>query len=124
MLREAERKREQCIRKQWKFKRSNGEIVVVRDLLEKFVFWVNKFKAVGDVAVQYDATGASLPWAAIRFLLQTTVNDVETFGRMVNDGKCTGLYRIAHPVGGKQTIKFGLMICNSGDYFSCYSKML
>lgn len=32
--------------------------------------WVNKFKEVVDVAIQYDPVHAALPWAAVRFLLQ------------------------------------------------------
>ena len=31
---------------------------------------MNKFKEVGDIAVQYDPGHAALPWAAIRFFLQ------------------------------------------------------
>jgi len=36
-------------------------------------------QVVGDTAMQYDTGYAALPWAAIRFFLQITVNDVETF---------------------------------------------
>ena len=32
----------------------------------------NKFKELGDIAVQYDTGHASLPWAGIRFILQVT----------------------------------------------------
>ena len=58
-----------CIEKQWKYKKGNQE-VVIRDQLEKVVVWVNKFKEIGDVAVQYDPGHASLPWAGIRSILQ------------------------------------------------------
>lgn len=64
-------KKRLCIEKQWKFKKGNREIVV-HDQLEKLVVWVNKFKEVGDIAVQYDPGHASLPWAAVRFLLQVS----------------------------------------------------
>jgi hypothetical protein len=30
---------------------------------------------VGDIAVQFNSGAASLPWAAVRFLLQVAVND-------------------------------------------------
>lgn len=75
-------KRETCMQKRWKFTRKNGDVVIVRDVSEKLIKWVNKFKAVGDVATQYDAAHASLPWAAVRFFLQLSLNDVQTFGAM------------------------------------------
>jgi hypothetical protein len=55
--------------KRWKYKKGNKEIII-RDKLEKLVVWVNKFKEVGDAAVQYDPGHASLPWAVVRFILQ------------------------------------------------------
>ncbi|KAK1756491.1 ankyrin repeat-containing domain protein [Echria macrotheca] len=85
VLAAAEEKRQLCLRKRWKFKRSNGDEIVLRDVLEKIVKWVNLFKAVGDTAVQCDASNASLPWMAVRFLLQVAVNDVQVFGSMLND---------------------------------------
>ncbi len=39
-------------------------------MFEKIVVWVRKFKAVGDIAVQYDPAHASLPWAGVRLILQ------------------------------------------------------
>ncbi|KAF4344015.1 hypothetical protein FBEOM_2059 [Fusarium beomiforme] len=81
----AENRKAASLRKRWKFKRSNGEVVVVRDLLEKIAKWIDCFKAVGDTAVQFDASTALLPWAAVRLLLQVTVNDVQQYGAMVQD---------------------------------------
>jgi hypothetical protein len=49
--------------------------VFARDLFAKIVRWIEHFKQVGDVAVQYDPVHASLPWAGIRFLLEVTVSD-------------------------------------------------
>ncbi|KAJ4258131.1 hypothetical protein NW762_008272 [Fusarium torreyae] len=85
VLNAAENQRTISLRKRWKFKRSNGEVVIVRDVLEKIAKWVDCFKAVGDTAVQFDASNASLPWAAVRLLLQCTVNDVQQYGTMVQD---------------------------------------
>ncbi|KAI4117701.1 MAG: hypothetical protein LQ345_002125 [Seirophora villosa] len=82
VLHAAEQKKQTCMQKRWKFTKQNGDIVIVRDVCEKLIKWVNKFKEAGDVAVQYDPAHASLPWAAVRFLLQTSVNDVQTFGAM------------------------------------------
>ena len=38
--------------------------------IDNIVKWLNKFKEVGDVAVQYDPGHAALPWALFRFILQ------------------------------------------------------
>ncbi|CZR60508.1 related to vegetatible incompatibility protein HET-E-1 [Phialocephala subalpina] len=76
-------KKQLCIKKAWKFKKSDGKVVIVRDLFEKIVVWVQKFKEVGDVAVSYDPGHAALPWAAVRFLLTIAIADTQTFGAMV-----------------------------------------
>ncbi|KAF9891898.1 hypothetical protein FE257_002861 [Aspergillus nanangensis] len=60
------------------YKRKNGENVIVKDLFAKIVKWIDHFKQVGDVAVQYDPMHASLPWAGIRFLLEVAISDVKT----------------------------------------------
>ncbi|CAM1510989.1 Fc.00g085020.m01.CDS01 [Cosmosporella sp. VM-42] len=45
-LKVAEDKWQLCLRKRWKFKR-HGKEVVVRDILEKIIKWLDHFKAVG-----------------------------------------------------------------------------
>lgn len=85
VLREAKEARQHCIRKNWKFKKPNGDTIILRDVLEKIIKWVDRFRVVGDVAIQYDPTAASLPWAGVRFLLQATVNSVQNHGAMIND---------------------------------------
>ncbi|KAF4880032.1 Ankyrin repeat and KH domain-containing protein 1 [Colletotrichum siamense] len=85
VLRVAEDKRDMALRKGWRFTNRSGEVILVRDLLEKIVDWVNRFKATGDTIVQYSPTEAALPWAAVRFLLQIAVSEVELFGALVND---------------------------------------
>lgn len=75
----AEEQRLESIRKRWKVKKSDGEIVVLRDVMDKLILWIAKFKEVGDIAVQFDPVHAGLPWAALRFLLQAAVNDIEIF---------------------------------------------
>ncbi|KAI9693666.1 MAG: hypothetical protein M1822_002937 [Bathelium mastoideum] len=90
-LHDATKKRqEMCLGKRWKFKNRKGEQVIVRDLLAKIALWIDKFKKIGDQAVQYDPGHAALPWACVRLLLQITVNDIETFGAMIE-----GLERIS-----------------------------
>lgn len=76
-------KLDECIQKRWAYTRSNGREIRLWDVLDKVMQWVNKFKTIGDVAVQYDPGHAALPWAAIRFVLQASVSSVETFGHML-----------------------------------------
>ncbi|KAF2998841.1 hypothetical protein E8E13_002917 [Curvularia kusanoi] len=79
----AETSREESIKSRWKFTRKSGETVIVRDLFEKIIRWIDTFKQIGDVAVQYDPVHASLPWAGIRFLLQIAVGDAKKSGTMI-----------------------------------------
>jgi hypothetical protein len=44
--------------------------VIFRDILAKIIKWIDLFKQIGDVAVQYDPAHAALPWAGVRFILQ------------------------------------------------------
>ncbi|KAL8778969.1 MAG: hypothetical protein Q9213_007169 [Squamulea squamosa] len=74
-LREAREKRDLCIRKSWRFKKRNGEVIIVRDIVEKIIMWVQKFVAVGDAAMQYDPDHAAPAWGAFRFVLQMAVNE-------------------------------------------------
>lgn len=55
--------------RRWKFE-LNGRQIIVRDVLEKIIVWIDKFKQIGDIVVTYDPVHASLLWAGIRFLLQ------------------------------------------------------
>jgi hypothetical protein len=63
---------------------SQGDIVV-RDVLERVVYWIRRFKEVGDQIVQYDPSHAALPWAAFRFLLQAAMNDTTIYNGTVED---------------------------------------
>ncbi|RSL80990.1 hypothetical protein CEP52_017293 [Fusarium oligoseptatum] len=71
LLAVTEQARKRLVDKSWSFKRKSGEVVFVRDLLAKAAKWVNHFKAVGDTVVQYDPVHAALPWAGVRFLLNS-----------------------------------------------------
>ncbi|KAJ0299460.1 hypothetical protein Brms1b_013115 [Colletotrichum noveboracense] len=84
VLKEAEAKRDLSLRKRWKFTRPNGEVVIVRDILEKIARWIQRFKETGDTIVQYAPNHAALPWAAVRFLLQMAVSEVQLFGAMAD----------------------------------------
>ena len=65
-----EKSKQECINKRWKYTRKSGETVILRDVFDKIIRWMDIFKQVGDVAVQYDPVHAALPWAGIRFVLQ------------------------------------------------------
>ena len=54
----------------WTLKKRNGETIILRDVMEKIIVWVERFIAVGDAAIQYDPAHAAPAWAAIRFVLQ------------------------------------------------------
>jgi len=47
----AEKSRQRSIASRWKYTRKNGEVVIIRDVFEKIVRWIDIFKQVGDVAV-------------------------------------------------------------------------
>lgn len=72
MTRLADEKKNQCVRSRIRIRRKNGEVIIVRDVFEKIVKYVQKFREIGDVAVQYDPAHASLPWAGVRLLLQVS----------------------------------------------------
>ena len=54
-----------------------GEEIVLRDVGMKILHWVDMFKQIGDIIVQYDPVHAALPWAGFRFLLQVCVSKQE-----------------------------------------------
>ncbi|KAJ4303449.1 hypothetical protein N0V90_002344 [Kalmusia sp. IMI 367209] len=85
VLQEAEARRKECIRKQWRFRGANGKTVSLREILEKITGFVSRYKDVVTVAVQYDPVHAALPWAAVRFLLNITVGDVQVWGSLLAD---------------------------------------
>ncbi|KAL2797362.1 ankyrin repeat-containing domain protein [Aspergillus keveii] len=70
-------------KKQWRFRKRNGEEVTVREVFEKIANWVTKFKEIGDIASGIDPLHVGLPWAAVRFFLQLAVNDVERYSAMI-----------------------------------------
>ncbi|TKA82405.1 hypothetical protein B0A49_00003 [Cryomyces minteri] len=75
-------KREECENKRWKYT-VGGKEVVLRDVAEKVITWISKFKEIGDIAVGFDQVHAALPWAAVRFLLQIAVAGVEQIGALL-----------------------------------------
>jgi hypothetical protein len=74
VLDEAKMQRKALAEKRWKAT-IGGKEIILRDVLAKIIRWIDHFKAVGDIAVQFNSGAASLPWAAVRFLLQVAVDD-------------------------------------------------
>lgn len=62
-------KRAECKERRWKLE-YNGLQVILRDVAEKVTAWLNNFKEVGDVVVNYDPAHLASPWAGVRFLFQ------------------------------------------------------
>ncbi|KZF24380.1 ankyrin [Xylona heveae TC161] len=83
MLNYVKDKKQECLNKRWVFRKRNQDEVMIRDIFEKIARWINKFKEIGDVVIQYDPGHAALPWAGVRFLLQLALNDVQVYGTML-----------------------------------------
>ncbi|KAF8417707.1 hypothetical protein EV426DRAFT_356485 [Tirmania nivea] len=75
--------------KEWKIK-FLGDDIVLRHVGLKILQWVNKFKEIGDIIVQFDPGHAALPWAGFRFLLKICLAKQETVDTIL-----IGLERIA-----------------------------
>lgn len=46
-----------------------GRRIVPREIADRAITMLDKFKEIGDVAVNFDPVHAALPWAGVRFLL-------------------------------------------------------
>ncbi|KAI8634826.1 hypothetical protein F5Y19DRAFT_469876 [Xylariaceae sp. FL1651] len=82
VLEAANKRKEECLKKRWKLV-VNGRTIIMRDVLEKLSVWVKKLVAIGDIAIQYNPVSAALPWAALRLILQASINDMEVFGSIL-----------------------------------------
>ena len=65
----AQDKRNLCEKKRWTFT-FGRHTVRLGDEADKVLLWLDRFKSVGDIAVNADPIHAGLPWAGIRFLLE------------------------------------------------------
>lgn len=66
---------EKCRNRQWRLprRREGAPSLILRDVIAKIAHWIDRFVAIGDVAVQYDPGHAALPWAGLRFLMKVRV---------------------------------------------------
>ncbi len=69
LLKTVEERKQLCFERQWKYTRRNGDVVMIRDSLNKVAEWVKRFQEVGDSVMQYDTGHAALLWAGVRLLL-------------------------------------------------------
>ncbi|KAF4546202.1 uncharacterized protein LTHEOB_4199 [Lasiodiplodia theobromae] len=84
VLDEVETKKQHCLNKRWTYKGRDGKSKFLRDLCDKMIARVTKFKELGDTLVRLDVSGhAAMPWAGVSFLLQASSNESQTFGRML-----------------------------------------
>jgi hypothetical protein len=78
------RSRDACRERGLKFE-FRGKTLIVRDLADKILSWVAKFKEIGDIAVQYDPGHAALPWAGIRLVLQACLPFIARLTTLIAD---------------------------------------
>ncbi|KAL9083395.1 MAG: hypothetical protein Q9165_008545 [Trypethelium subeluteriae] len=104
-----EQKRDLCQKQGWKYRKSGGEQIFIRDVVDKIAKWIHRFREIGDVIANYDPAHASLPWGIIRFILQVTVNEAEIFGAMTEGleqvSRLIAHYAIFEAVYCKQPVK-------------------
>ncbi|KAI9704106.1 MAG: hypothetical protein M1836_006967 [Candelina mexicana] len=79
ILKEVQAKRDTAHKKRWKFTKSNGSTIILRDVFEKIVHTVTSCARAVDVAVSTAPLHAAPPWAIIRFLLQVSTMDLGAF---------------------------------------------
>lgn len=69
LLSSTEQLQKKCEDKTYRFE-FGKKTIVMRNTVGNVINWLNKFKAVGDIIVQFDPIHAALPWAGFRLLLQ------------------------------------------------------
>ncbi|KAH9219818.1 hypothetical protein DL95DRAFT_291269 [Leptodontidium sp. 2 PMI_412] len=75
-------KQVECEKETYKFTFLEREIVL-KDVAERVVSWLVKFKDFGDIAVSFDPVHAALPWAGVRLLLQVATAGMEQMGALL-----------------------------------------
>jgi hypothetical protein len=71
-------RRDACERGRWTFE-FRGRRLILRDAAAKVLAWLDKFKAVGDVAANFDPHHFALPWAGVRFVLVVSASEPSLF---------------------------------------------
>lgn len=78
----AEAKQDVSQKKAWEIM-LGSRTVALREVAARIVECLNKFKEIGDLAVQYDPGHAALPWAAFRLILQVATMTMEQEGQIL-----------------------------------------
>lgn len=71
LLEIAKKKQDECRGRDRVF-HFKGRNIVVRDVAEKLVNRINRFKAIGDIVANVDPLHVGIPWAGVRFLLEVS----------------------------------------------------
>jgi hypothetical protein len=70
VLDSAVEKKNEVTDKSWTFTRSDGTVIIIREIFDKIVNSIVKFQEAADFLVSLDASGhAALPWAIVKFFL-------------------------------------------------------
>lgn len=73
MKRETEEMKKTYEKNGWTYTKKSGEIIVLRDIADKVINWIDRFKEIGDVVASFDPVHAALPWAGCRLLLEVLI---------------------------------------------------
>jgi hypothetical protein len=65
------KRRDKCQNNRWQFCFRSRDIIL-RDKAAKVLAWLDKFKQVGNVAVNFNPQHAALPWAGVRLFLEAS----------------------------------------------------
>lgn len=72
VVREARQQRQICLQKRWKITRRDGSVIIVRDVFEKIVRWVEEFKGIGNEALRFAPSYAMIPWGIVCMLVKVS----------------------------------------------------
>lgn len=76
-----------------------GRMIPLGEINRSILEWVDRFKQIGDIIMQYDPGHAALPWAGFRFILQvtnsaTSVTVLFAHDKITDDGALPGLHQL------------------------------
>ncbi|OCK95059.1 WD40 repeat-like protein [Cenococcum geophilum 1.58] len=84
----AQEKQKVCESKRWTFTWGKHSMRLW-DEADKVMLWLDRFKQVGDIAVNADPIHAGLPWAGIRLLLEATISESRQMAALLTGLKTT-----------------------------------
>lgn len=70
LLSDIRTKRDMAHLKRWRFKRSDGTIIIMRDVFEKILGCVSRYTQSINILANADPIHAGVPWGVCHFLLQ------------------------------------------------------